>query len=130
MTTPEWVLSDDTGISSKTIWAVMMGAVPKTIGPFWFDVPHDPSDFGRCYRLLVRFPDWRPRLMEVAARFPKWGPMVREWERMEALNVRDMESGKSEELFAVMRTLEDEGRIADGWVKTSPCGRKRNERRE
>ena len=49
-----WLTNGDTGISSKTIWLVMMG---RRLGANdWADVPHDPDDFGRCYRLLQVMP--------------------------------------------------------------------------
>ena len=115
----QWVLGDDTGISSKTIWAVMMDAVRKNPRSSDYDTPHDPSDFGRCYRLLQLFPDWRKRLHEVPAIFPKWGPLVREWDRLTAIYERDLDSGKSDELYNAIQKLEDEGLIAAGWKETS-----------
>ena len=125
MTPLEWIAGNDTGISSKTIWAVMMNAVPENYGFGHFDTPLDPSDFGRCYRLLALFPDWKNRLDEVAEKFPKWGPMVREWDTMTALYERDYESGKSSELYDLMQKLVDEGRLSDGWIKTGPGSWKR-----
>lgn len=110
MTENEWIIGNDTGISSETIWAVMMGVSNSGTRPFGFDVPHDPSDFGRCYRLLKYIPEWKGRLNEVATCFPKWIPMVREWDKMIAIYERDLESGKSSELFDLMQKLEDEGR--------------------
>ena len=83
----QWIVGRDTGISSKTIWSVMMGAVPENPHPFHFDVPHDPDDFGRCYRLLQAVPEWRGRLPEVAARFPEWGPLVDAWGELEEMYV-------------------------------------------
>lgn len=109
MTPNEWIIGSDTGISSETIWSVMMGAADFENRPFGFDVPHDPSDFGRCYRLLKHFPEWRERLNEVAKRFPKWVPMIREWDKMVAIYERDLETGKSTELYDLMRKLKDEG---------------------
>lgn len=79
----DWLASDDTGISSETIYVALRGLSPQ--GRDRYDIPHDPSDFGRCYRLLKLFPEWRLRLQEVADRFPKWGPMVAAWPRLEAL---------------------------------------------
>lgn len=114
----EWITGHDTGISSKTIWAVMMDAIGESRSSFDFDVPHDPSDFGRCYRLLQMFPEWKARLNEVAKLFPKWGPMVREWDKMAQLYERDFRSGRSSELYDLIKKLEDEGRLADGWKKT------------
>jgi len=121
MTPNEWIVGDDTGISSKTIWAVMMNSVPENPNPYRFDVPKDPSDFGRCYRLLIWFPEWRERLGEVAEKFPAWGPLVRKWDRMTELYLRDLKTGKSSELYDLMRVLVDEGRLEDGWKKTGPC---------
>jgi hypothetical protein len=113
-----WILGNDTGVSAKTIWAVMMGETPEDI-PFGYDVPHDPADFGRCYRLLNRFPEWKSRLNEVAEKFPKWGPMVREWGKMTQLYEKELSSGCSPKLYALIQKLREEGMIADGWVRTS-----------
>lgn len=108
----EWIISDDTGISSKTIWAVMMDCVPEEYPWHKFDVPHDPSDFGRCYRLLQKFPEWKARLEEVAAQFTKWIPMVREWDALTALYEEEIqnESKRAPKLYAKMQELVREGR--------------------
>jgi len=99
-----WILSGDTGISSKAIWCVMMG---MRYDEQWRhdNRPSDPSDFGRCYRLLKRYPEWRKRLNEVAVVFPKWKSMVEAWPKMERLYERDLATGKSIELFALMSEL-------------------------
>jgi len=115
----EWIVGNDTGVSSKTVWAIMMGGIPENA----FDVPHDPADFGRCYRLLKLFPEWRKRLREVAAVFPKWGPMVREWDKMTELYERDYRTGRSAELFNLMCSLEEEGRQQCAKDKTPPWER-------
>jgi hypothetical protein len=72
-------MGDDTGISSVAICATMTGSRHGRVGSCR---PHDPSDFGRCYRLLARFPEWRGRMPEVAARFPEWGPLVAIWDEL------------------------------------------------
>lgn len=74
----DWYRSSDTGISSETIFEVMTGIPVKR-----HNVPLDRSDFGRCHRLLDKFPEWRERLPEVAARFPKWELLVRHWRYIE-----------------------------------------------
>lgn len=85
-TRPEdWLHGHDTGTSSLTIYTVMTGQrVERT------SYPLDPDDFGRCYRLLKLFPEWRLRLAEVAARFKEWRPLVREWTRLTALYENDL----------------------------------------
>lgn len=78
--TPEaWLEGRDTGISSCTIYAVMMNVKTPMSR---YDVPHDPDDFGRCYRLLGLFPEWRLRLGEVVERFPKWKLLVEHWDEL------------------------------------------------
>lgn len=115
-----WIVGDDTGISSKTMWAVLMGADLNTQDRFRFSPPHDPSDFRRCHLLLVAVPEWLERLSEVAAAFPIWGPLVRDWDKLTALYLRDREKDGSPELYRLMKTLLNEGRIADGQVEESP----------
>lgn len=106
----EWLLSDDTGTSSETIFAVMT----KTKSPKYQSVPLDPDDFGRCFRLLKRFPAWKDRLVEVALFYPEWGPLVREWERLSEMYrkavTRDDEYPS--ELYLAMQSLIAEGRKA------------------
>lgn len=82
----QWMESRDTGVSSATIWSIMMSS-PSPCGRY--DHPYDPDDFGRCYRLLHLFPDWEKRLPEVAERFSFWTPFVREWSSLAALYERE-----------------------------------------
>jgi hypothetical protein len=117
-----WIAGRDTGVSSKTIWAVMVGTAPDMA-----DVPHDPDDFGRCFRLLELVPEWRPRLPEVAARYPKWGPMVEVWDELEALYRPIVADGgwnrdASRRMYDRMRELEDAGLLADGWERVGTSG--------
>lgn len=103
----EWSRSGDTGTSSKTI-ASVLGELPW-MGAFDPCVPCDPGDFGRCYRLLERMPEWRARLGEVADRYPAWRPLVREWARMEVMYREDLPTGESARLYDLMRELRAEG---------------------
>lgn len=77
-----WITDTDTGVSSKVIWATMLG-VPCE--PWAGNHPLDPDDLGRCLRLLSLFPEWRARLDEMAAVSPQWAALVREWPALEAL---------------------------------------------
>lgn len=76
----QWLQNGDTGVSSETIWSVMTGHPVRR-----YDIPYDPSDFGRCYRLLKVMPSWRERLTEVGAKHPRWMPFVRAWDELTAL---------------------------------------------
>ena len=110
----EWIVSGDRGMSSETIWAVMMGTRPERPSTPW-----DPDDFGRCHRLLMAIPEWRERLPEVAAVYPEWTALVEHWDEMVFLYLRDLPTGRCEELYSLMQKLNDEGRTAAGWVQIS-----------
>lgn len=80
----EWYQGSDTGISSETIFEVMTGTIVKS-----HRTPSDASDFGRCVRLLEKFPPWRARLGEVGEQFPEWEPLVNVWHWLEELYESD-----------------------------------------
>lgn len=68
-----WLNSRDTGLSSEAIFHFMTLAVPPE------HHPHDPADLGRCLRLLERFPEWKPRMPELAAHDPFWAALLDCW---------------------------------------------------
>lgn len=72
----EWMGGDDTGLSSKAIAMHMTGA--KSNGSY----PHDPADLGRCLRLLEKFPEWKPRIKEMAKYGGVWKRYSDRWEEM------------------------------------------------
>lgn len=82
MTAHEWLFAGDTGLSSECIWRHMMGVPePKRHADAY---PLDPSDFGRCYRLLNQFPEWRARLPEMASHGPVWAALVTSWDSIQS----------------------------------------------
>lgn len=102
----EWSLGTDTGLSSETIVSVMAGIDGRSQ---LVSVPYDPSDFGRCFRLLQLFPEWRKRLPEVASKYPAWSKLVENWEKMEAIYQREMQrsDNSAPELYALMKELRE-----------------------
>lgn len=82
-----WISGCDTGISSKTIFFVMTGR--QFSGHFRPDVPHDPDDFGRCYRLLQKIPEWKIRIPEVAKKYPEWSGLVEHWDELTGMYERE-----------------------------------------
>lgn len=100
-TTPEqWLSSWDTGESSKTIWHFMLGRTYRS------QLPRDPSDFGRCYRLLQAFPSWRGRLPEMAEQLRSWAPIIAAWPTLEKLYEDEMKSGECPKLYAALQVFE------------------------
>ena len=96
-----WLSNGDTGISSKTIWSALTGNLIERTG-----IPHDPSDFGRCYRLLKVMPAWRARLHEVAAKFPEWEKLIDAWDELTALYEEELPTGRAPRLYSRMKELE------------------------
>ena len=112
-----WLMGPDKGTSSLAIFAAMTG----TDTPDGFSspgIPHDPSDFGRCHRLLQHFPEWRRRMPDVARRFPGWAPLVAVWDELTALYEEELPTGAFPKLYARLRELRDECYSADGWRQT------------
>lgn len=107
-----WAAHGEGGVSSNTIFAVMTGTMQyeKVFPRGWwrFDVPHDPSDFRRCYLLLKLIPEWRERFEEMAEAFDKWRPFVDHWGEMTALYEQERENAKGmcPKLYELMKQCE------------------------
>lgn len=121
ITPRDWIIGRDTGLSSMTIWEFMTGL------PVWelhrwsgLHTPRDPSDFGRCYRLLQHFPEWRSRLPEMAEAKPEWAPLVAAWDELVALYEEELPSGRAPKLYERMQELHAAVMIAAGWAQTGP----------
>ena len=99
-TPQEWAASRDVGISSGTIYAAVTGCLSPYPGRW--DVPHDPADFGRCYRLLQLFPALRPDLPKVVDLCAKWKPFVAAWDELARL----YEAADGEALYGKIQQLE------------------------
>ena len=100
----QWAGSRDTGVSSGTIYKIFTGRrVYDT-----FDVPHDPADFGRCYRLLKLAPKWVGQLQKVADEFPEWQPFVSAWPKLTEMYEQAPRTGERGEMYYFMRTLRAE----------------------
>lgn len=105
----QWMIGDDRGISSEYLAAVFMGA-PTRRG----DYPLDPSDFGRCYRLLKLVPEIRKAIFaKVARRDSVWRQLILHWDEIEKLYLEELPSGMAPKCYALMRKLIDLGRAAD-----------------
>lgn len=101
-----WLIHGQTGISSRFIAAVMLGADPVVDRPYWGHThPIDPADFGRCYKLIEAAPGIQGHLDVLREADATWNAMVDEWQTMTDLYERDRESGKSTELYNLMKKL-------------------------
>ena len=103
-----WLMGNDTGISSRTIASAITGMQLSEN----YDIPYDPSDFGRCYRLLKKIPEWQELMMhKVVIAFPYWKPFIDHWKEMEQLYEKELPSGVAPILYKLMQQLVEEANI-------------------
>lgn len=95
--------SHDTGVSSETMAGIFLGA-----GKGMFDAPYDPSDFGRCYRLVKKVPAIRSAFERIAELVPSFAGILREWDELCRLYERDEPTGRSDELYRRIKELRTE----------------------
>ncbi len=94
-----WLASDDTGISSKTMAAHLCGV---SFDKFHWSHPLDNSDLGRCIRFLEAVPEAKPKLSEMATVSPQWAKLVENWDDLTALYDK---APASRELYDKMKAL-------------------------
>ena len=84
----QWFRGFEVGASSATIFSVFCFAKFNAAAKKMSNgaAPLDASDFGRCVRLLEKFPQWRASLHRVAEAYPngKWPALVARWDELEA----------------------------------------------
>lgn len=97
----EW-LAGGAGISSMVIFFTMFDAKDSLTH---LATPSDPSDFGRCYRLLELFPEWKSRLYKLRAVSVKWGTFVDNYAAMEKLWVEERSNATAPKLYKFMKEL-------------------------
>lgn len=78
-----WFYGTDTRLSSKAMFRVLCPPYIQVRNriPDEGHTPQDADDFGRCIRLLKRFPSWEMRVGEVAIAYPssKWPAIAAAW---------------------------------------------------
>lgn len=105
-----WYGSDDTGLSSLYM-AYVLGSAAKhpATKHAVLDTPRDPSDFGRCVRLLAAAPELRPFVGTLAdPRHGKvWNYLADHWDDLERryLSAVAGGSGHAPWLLALLREL-------------------------
>ncbi len=106
-----WLASDDTGMSSRYMAKVL--AEKAGMGSVYVDVrydgmePADPSDFGRCVRLLEAVPELRPHLLSLTeSTSPKvWQRIAGEWDSLEAMYREELPTGNCPKLYKRLTEL-------------------------
>lgn len=100
-----WLINGDTGVSSKTMAAIALGATNLSSTGWNIDAPYDPSDFGRCYRLVQKVPEIRDHFPRIAKKVKPFAGILREWDELVRIYERDKPKGTSDELYNRIREL-------------------------
>lgn len=75
----QWLASDDTGTSSKSLAFEFLGVTPSRI-----DAPHDPADLGRCLRLIAKIPEVRGCVDSLGKKHRRWAMAAAVWDEIAA----------------------------------------------
>jgi len=98
-----WLASDDKGISSIYMSRVFMGMPVLHTARY----PIDPSDFGRCYRLMKAAPEVAAVLDLLATGHGDvWTEYVKRWPEMTLLWEQESPQGTCPKLYAVMQDIQ------------------------
>ncbi len=121
----QWFASGDTGISSEAV-ALWMSAGVK-LDRWGSSTPSDGGDFGRCYRLLKLFPEWRERIADMAGAGNLWPTYAARWADMEAAYEADLADKRkkgSSSTWDLMRVIHADAYEAAGYdvVRSSDGG--------
>jgi hypothetical protein len=98
-----WMLGGDTGVSSKSMAAIAIGVEKGDV--FGYDAPHDPSDFGRCYRLVLCAPEVIDAFPAITKKVPAFAGILANWDELCELYERDLSTGRSEDLYNRIKEL-------------------------
>lgn len=104
----EWFASGDTGISSEAICKKLFDFGDRRDYNKWAgsgNFPHDPSDLGRCIRLMEKVPEARERLSEMRTVSPTWAALVDRWEELEALYREEAPAGRAPKCYLLMQEI-------------------------
>lgn len=106
-----WLASDDTGISSLTMAAVMYQDGKLRSDPKQWCHPWDVSDFGRCHRFLEAVPGSRDLLPKMRDISPVWAALVDHWDQITTLYLEEKAvSSKAPKCYALINQLVEENR--------------------
>lgn len=74
----EWFNGDDTGISSCTLLCIHLRVKHR----YGLDAPYDVADFGRCFRVVEKFPEIRDSFPKVARRVKAFRGILKHWDQL------------------------------------------------
>lgn len=106
MTQLEWIVSNDTGLSSKTMWAAINGV--NKCQTWGHNVPWDVSDFGRCYRYYKNCGLTKYDLQKVKKSVPVFVPFIDNWDKLVELYEKEIHLDSMPETYNLIKKLRDQ----------------------
>ena len=97
----QWLASHHTGVSSKTMLAIALGA---NMGDF--DAPYDEGDFLRCYRLVKIVPRIVDAFDRIGELCPPFAGILREWPELVRMHERAKRSDWNDQTLLYKRIRE------------------------
>ena len=94
-----WLRCDDKGRSSEYLASVLCGFSRE------FAYPHDPDDFGRCYRLLRAVPQAREKWDALKTLAEPWPTLAIHWEELEKFFEEEGPTGRAPRLYDRLQEL-------------------------
>lgn len=86
---------------------------------FGASTPSDPSDLGRCLRLLERIPEWKSRISEMANAGGEWPTFSERWDEMarsmaDEVGIDWSKGDKATKTYALMKEVQMQARAKAG----------------
>lgn len=101
-----WLLSNDTGASSKFMAAVAIAA-GKFDPRLRLDYPYDAPDLGRCVRLIEKVPSIKKFFPSIRLVSPEWEAYIEHWDELTALWHKNDYRVTTDRMRAVITKTED-----------------------
>lgn len=112
----EWIIGNNTGSSSKTIWAAIMDVEIPTAS-----IPYDHHDFERCWCLLKLCDEETKEiaLHRLTEQHEVWKPFVQYWGELERIFIHESsyESAiKLDECLQQLRERKELNKVSDNKI--------------
>lgn len=101
-----WMFNGDTGVSSETMAAFALGTQRERA--FGQDAPSDPSNIGRCDKLVMAVPEILDVFPVISRKAPVFRGISAHWDELCALYERDLSTGGSLQLFRRIQELREQ----------------------
>jgi hypothetical protein len=100
-----WMDSREAGASSKVMIKKILN-IPSTKDVEYQPYPVDPSDFGRCYRLVNQhLPELKEKINCLKSVSKKWSILIENWSELEGLYEEERTKKKAPKLYKRLKEL-------------------------